>query len=152
MFLQGVKFKWTSINVLNWSSACLIALLAELVIYGEFLDVTNSTNEQNTHITDVRINTAVYCVLKNVKGEEVPATIIIEDTKSDFDGRCINNLYNLKTAVRMVRYYSILVLFPWPYCYFFNSLDIFWRKKSKTLEFSCCIWFSNSFPFADNVC
>ena len=35
---------------------------------------------------------------------------------------------------------------------FFNSLDVFWRKKSKTLEYTCCIWFSNSFPFADNVC
>ena len=81
----------------------MFALLAELVIYGEVLDVTNSTNEQKTDITDVRINTAVYCVLKNVKSEEVPATIIIEDFKSYTDGRCVNNLYNLKTAVRLVR-------------------------------------------------
>ena len=81
----------------------MIAFLAELAVYGEFLDVTNSTNEQNTDITDVRINTAVYCVLKNVESENVPATIVIEEFKSNFDGRCVDNLYDLKTEVRMVR-------------------------------------------------
>ena len=80
----------------------MIALPAELVIYGEVLDITNSTNEQRAGVTDVRINTAVYCVLKNVGNEDVPATIVIEEFKSVFDGRCVDNLYNLKTAVRMV--------------------------------------------------
>ena len=73
-----------------------------MAIYGEILDITNSTNERNTDITDVRIYTAVYCVLKNLKNEDVPATIVIEDFESDFDGRCVNNLYDLKMDVKVV--------------------------------------------------
>lgn len=53
-------------------------------------------------ITDVRINTAVYCVLKNTDNVDVPATLIIEEMDSVLLGKCVNNLYNIKTAVKLV--------------------------------------------------
>ena len=62
----------------------------------------NSTNPQIPEVIDVRINTAVICVLKNKKNDTVPATLVIEDEAGSYHVRCVDNLANLKTAVNMV--------------------------------------------------
>ncbi len=75
-------------------------------MYGEIMDITNSTQDSRPGTTDVQLHMAVWCVLRNENDVQVPATTVIKDSISDFDGRCVNNLVGIETGRKMVRLLS----------------------------------------------
>ena len=74
----------------------MVLFVAKLIIYGEFVSVTNSTRTEDPKYTDVVIQTTVHYVLRNDDNVDVSSSIVIEDHEHPQDGRCVNNLRNLR--------------------------------------------------------